>query len=219
MLNTVVPPRALVGRYGLAILMAIGLVLLASAFEVPLWVLGIAAAVPFIPLFTGLTLDTRRAAGSWLALYLVLAVTQTAHVGEHVAQVAQLRLLGIPAKDAHGIFGALDVEWVHFAWNAWVVAAIAVLLAKGFRTPWLWAAGLIGGWHLTEHVVLIALYVATGVAGRPGLLADGGLIAGGLPIARPEMHLLYNLVETIPLLIGFGLAWRTSPREPVTVRA
>lgn len=41
------------------------------------------------------------------------------------------------------------------------------------------------------------------VVGSPGFLSAGGLIAGGSPIARPDLHFLYNLAETIPLLIGW----------------
>jgi hypothetical protein len=194
--------RPWLGRIGVTALVSFGMVLLAGAFDAPLWVVGLAGALPALPLLAGVTLDTRRAAGGWLALYVVLAATQSAHVGEHVVQVAQLRLLGIPATDAHGVFGALDVEWVHFVWNAWVLAAIGVLLAGRPRSGWLWAAGLLAGWHLAEHTVLIGLYLATGVDGRPGLLADGGLLGGGLPVLRPELHLAYNLIETLPLLIG-----------------
>jgi hypothetical protein len=43
----------------------------------------------------------------------------------------------------------------------------------------------------------------TGVAGLPGLLAQGGAVVGGLPISRPDLHFLYNLIETVPLVLGF----------------
>lgn len=154
-----------------------------------------------------------RLTDRWLAFYLVLTATQIGHVGEHLVQVAQLRLLGLPPAHAHGIVGALDIEWVHFVWNAWVLVAIGLLLLARRTNPWLWVAGVLAAWHLAEHVVLIALYLATGVEGRPGLLAVGGLLGGGLPIARPELHLIYNLVETTPLLIGLWWAWRRAERQ------
>ena len=50
---------------------------------------------------------------------------------------------------------------------------------------------------------MIATYLQTGIAGTPGLLSSGGLLFGGLPIARPDLHFLYNLVETIPLLAAW----------------
>lgn len=46
-------------------------------------------------------------------------------------------------------------------------------------------------------------YLATGVPGTPGLLSKGGLIGGGLPLTRPDLHFLYNLIETVPLTIAF----------------
>jgi hypothetical protein len=139
----------------------------------------------------------------WLALFFLLVVTQSGHLVEHVAQVTQIHVLQVPAPDARGIFGALDVEWVHVTWNTWVLVA-TILLVLRFRTNgWLWAALVIALWHETEHLYLIAKYISTGIEGDPGLLADGGAIGGGLPIARPDLHFFYNLVETLPLIGGF----------------
>lgn len=194
-------------------LISIGMALLASAFDAPLWAVGLAGTVPALPLLAGVTLRTRRAAGGWLALYVLLVGTQSAHVAEHVVQVAQLRLLGIPAAHARGIFGALDVEWVHFAWNAWILVAITLLLVGRPRSGWLRVAGVLAGWHLAEHAVLISLYLATGIEGRPGLLAHGGLLGGGIPVMRPELHLAYNLAETLPLLIGLSAVLRQVRRD------
>ena len=53
----------------------------------------------------------------------------------------------------------------------------------------------------------MATYLRTGVVGSPGLLSAGGLI-GGLPLARPDLHFLYNLAETIPLLVGWRVEFR-----------
>jgi hypothetical protein len=36
----------------------------------------------------------------------------------------------------------------------------------------------------------------------------GGAFAGGLPMARPELHFVYNLLETLPLISGFILQVR-----------
>jgi hypothetical protein len=56
---------------------------------------------------------------------------------------------------------------------------------------------------------MIATYLRTGVSGTPGLLSSGGLLFGGLPVARPDLHFFYNLAETVPLLI----AWLTEVRK------
>jgi hypothetical protein len=187
---------------------------LAAAAEAPIWLLGIIGLVPWLPLLAGAVVLTARAADGWLALYLVLALTQTGHVGEHLVQVAQLRLLGLGGEHAHGVFGALDIEWVHFGWNAWILVAVALLLTRFRHNPWLWLTLPLAGWHLGEHVVLIAIFLTSGTAGSPGLLASGGLLGGGLPLARPELHLAYNLAETLPLLVGLGWQWRRWNRAP-----
>ena len=145
----------------------------------------------------------RVVATPWLTLLSILAVSQTAHLFEHVAQMVQIHILGLSGPAARGIVGQLDIEWVHFIWNAWVLVALVILLPRFRRNWWLIGVTLFAGWHLLEHVVMIATYLRTGVVGSPGFLSAGGLIAGGLPIARPDLHFLYNLAETIPLLIGW----------------
>jgi hypothetical protein len=37
--------------------------------------------------------------------------------------------------------------------------------------------------------------------GNPGLLAHGGLIAGGFPISRPDLHAIYAVLEEAMLLM------------------
>jgi hypothetical protein len=192
-------PAAAITTAGIALAVALG---------APIWVVGGVGLAPWLPLLAGAVLVTRRLADGWLALYLALALTQTGHVGEHLVQIVQLRVLGLSGEHAHGVFGALDIEWVHFVWNAWILLAVGLLLVRFQRNPWLWLTLLLAAWHLGEHVVLLAIYLATGVPGSPGLLAAGGLLGGGLPLARPDLHLAYNLAETIPLVIGLGWQWR-----------
>ncbi len=145
----------------------------------------------------------RLIATPWIALLGFLALSQTAHLFEHVAQMIQIHVLGLSGPAARGIVGQLDIEWVHLIWNAWVLVALLILV-RHFRSNW-WLIGVavFAGWHLIEHIVMIATYLRTGVAGSPGLLSAGGLIVGGLPIARPDLHFIYNLGETIPLLVGW----------------
>ncbi len=107
---------------------------------------------------------------------------------------------------AGGIFGALDLEWVHFIWNSWVLVAVLLLLPRFRTNAWLWVALGLSLWHEIEHLVVFYVYLTTGQAGTPGLLARGGLIIGGLPISRPDLHFFYNLIETVPLVIG--LVWQ-----------
>jgi len=138
-----------------------------------------------------------------LALFYVLVVGQTGHFVEHVAQLIQIHVFGFQGAAARGIFGTLDIEWVHFVWNTWVQLVVLVLLIRFRANRWLWLTRLQSGWHEVEHVAIFQVYLTTGLSGTPGLLSQGGAIAGGLPVTRPDLHFMYNLIETIPLIVGF----------------
>jgi hypothetical protein len=168
----------------------------------PIWAHGLAALLPWLPLFVRSLARVARQY-QWLALFYALVVTQTAHLLEHVAQMIQIHLLGLSGADARGIFGALDIEWVHFVWNSWVVLAVLVLLGRFGRNRWLQLTLLLSGWHAVEHAVIFSVYLSTGLSGTPGLLSQGGALGGGLPISRPDLHFLYNLIETVPLALAF----------------
>jgi hypothetical protein len=151
----------------------------------------------------------RLVATPWIALLGFLAVSQTAHLFEHVAQMIQIHVLHLSGANAQGIVGQLNIEWVHFIWNVLVLITLVALLPHFRANPWLIALTPLAAWHFVEHSVMIATYLRTGVSGTPGLLSSGGLLFGGLPIARPDLHFLYNLVETVPLL----LAWLVELRR------
>lgn len=177
----------------------------------PLWGKVLAALSPWIPPFFAEIAWTYRHY-QWLALFYVLVLSQGGHVVEHLAQMVQLHVLNLGPGHTHGIFGALDIEWVHFIWNTWILVAVVLLVRRFRRNPWLWASLAIAGWHEAEHVVIMARYLATGQQGTPGLLATGGAVAGGV-LPRPDLHFLYNLVETVPLVGGFVYQLRRSHNE------
>jgi len=176
--------------------------ILASLQRWPLWAVVLATLAPWIPVFAREIVWTYRHY-HWLALFYVLVVTQTGHFLEHVAQVVQIHGLGLTGAQARGVFGALDIEVVHFVWNTWVVIAVLILLVPFRRNPWMWPTLAITAWHAVEHFYIMSVYLSTGVSGTPGLLARGGLIGGGLPLLRPDLHFFYNLVETLPLIAAF----------------
>ena len=152
----------------------------------------------------------RLVATPWIAFLGFLAVSQTAHLIEHIAQMIQIHVLHLGGASAQGIVGQLNIEWVHFIWNAVVLVSLLVLLPRFRMNPWLIAVTPLAAWHFVEHSVMIATYLQTGVSGSPGLLSSGGLLFGGLPIARPDLHFLYNLVETVPLLVAWVAELRSA---------
>jgi hypothetical protein len=168
----------------------------------PIWAVGTAAVAPWLPVFVrDVAWIYRRY--QWLALFYVLVVTQGGHYLEHVAQMIQIHVLGLQGANARGVFGALDIEAVHFTWNTWVIMAVLILVSRFPANRWLWLVVFFAGWHEIEHAFIFWTYVTTGVSGTPGLLAQGGAIAGGLPISRPDVHFVYNVVETFPLFVAF----------------
>jgi hypothetical protein len=187
-------------------------IMLAIPRQWPLWATVVVGLIPFVPLFVvGARWNFRRQ--HWLVLFYVLVVTQTGHFLEHVAQMVQLHVLGLQGAQAQGVFGMLNIEWVHFLWNTWVVIAAIFLLARYRGNTWLWFTTLFAAFHAVEHFYIVWIYLRTGVAGTPGLLALGGAIQGGLPIARPDLHFLYNLIETVPLAVAFFWQVRHMPTK------
>src|SRR6266849_756439 len=185
-------------------------VMLATPRQWPLWALVVLGLIPFVPLFVvGARWNFRRQ--HWLVLFYVLLVTQTGHFLEHVAQMIQIHLLGLQGARAQGVFGMLNIEWVHFLWNTWVLVAALVLLVRYRGNAWLWFTTLFAAFHALEHAYIVWIYLRTGVVGTPGLLSLGGAIQGGLPITRPDLHFLYNLIETAPLAVAFFWQLRHAP--------
>jgi hypothetical protein len=177
----------------------------------PLWATTLVVALPWLPLFVAEAARTYHHQ-TWLGLFFVLTALQLAHMGEHVAQMVQIHLLGLQGADASGIFGVFNVEWVHFVWNGLVVVGVVLLLTRYSHNRWLWLTAAIAGWHLVEHAYILSVYLGTGVSGTPGLLAQGGLLGGGLPLVRPDLHVGYNLIETVPLVAAFLLQARRTAR-------
>lgn len=182
-----------------------GAQLFALLMDWPLWAIVLATALPWLPLLTLELRWTYRHFG-WLALFYLLVISQGGHVVEHAVQVFQIHVLGQPAKEAHGIFGALDIEWVHFVWNTWVLLAVLILLTRFRRNPLLLLAAVFAGWHELEHVVIMWTYLSTDVAGTPGILSRGGILAS--PFIRPDVHFAYNVIETTPIVGAFVVELR-----------
>ena len=168
----------------------------------PLWATALAGLLPWLPILFLETVWTYRHY-SMLAVFYVLLITQLGHMSEHVAQMIQVHVLHLSGADARGVFGALDIEWVHFIFNTWILIAEVILLRYFRQNRWLWAGLVIAIWHGLEHTQIMWVYLTTGVVGSPGLLAQGGLVGGGLPLTRPDLHFVYNVVETVPIIGGF----------------
>jgi hypothetical protein len=159
-------------------------------------------ALVWLPIFLLKTVSLYREY-RWLALMFVLVVAQGAHLLEHSVQMLQIHVLGVSVANANGIFSIFNTEWVHFLWSTWVLLFATLFLFLFRRNPWLKVLFVASIWHAIEHSYILYESIHTGITGLPGLLAQGGAIAGGLPIIRPDLHFLYNLVVEVLLVIAY----------------
>jgi hypothetical protein len=186
-----------------ASLISLGLLVI-HMIGMDLWKVALLILFAWLPIFVIKTREIYRQY-HWLAFFFVLLIAQSVHFTEHIAQMIQIHLLGLSGMQAHGIIGMLDLEWVHFIFDAgWVPICVYTLLFIYRKSnPWLWVLAAIVTWHALEHFVIMSVYLRTGIVGSPGLLAHGGAIAGGLPLIRPDLHFLYNLIEESLIVIAY----------------
>src|SRR6266566_1928435 len=170
-----------------------------------LWLMALLILVVWSPILAMKTREIYRQY-RWLSFFFVLLIAQSVHFTEHIAQMIQIHLMGLSGMQAHGIIGMLDLEWVHFLFDAcWVPICVYTLLVIYRKSnPWLWILAVIVTWHALEHSAIMSVYLRTGIVGSAGLLAHGGAIAGGLPLVRPDLHFLYNLLEETLILIAYA---------------
>jgi hypothetical protein len=150
--------------------------------------------------------------GRWheRALWVYLSIV-ILHWIEHLFQAAQIWILEVPRPDALGALGYLfpvlvTSEVMHFAY-ALVMFAGLVLLLPGFhgssRNWWL-ASTIIQGWHLVEHTTLqIQALVGSNLFDSP---VPTSFLQPFIP--RPELHLVYNLIVFIPMIVAMWLHTR-----------
>ena len=129
-----------------------------------------------------------------------------AHWGEHLFQAFQIYVLGWPVPQALGMLGffypwLVKSEVLHYGY-ALVMLAGLWIFRPGFtgvtdRRWWSIALG-IQFWHHIEHLLLI-IQATTGhnFFGRP---VPTSILQLWLP--RVELHLFYNAVVFVPMVIG-----------------
>jgi hypothetical protein len=179
--------------------------LIVSSFwlGVALWQVGSIIMFAWLPLVGYVMSIFYRLYGTGIALLFLLVMGQAAHLAEHCAQMVEIHILGLKGPQASGIIGQLNNEWVHLIWNSWVLVFCFVLFYWLRKNPWLYVLFVFGVWHEIEHLYIISQYIKTGIPGNPGLIAKGGLIGGGLPILRPDLHFLYAVFEETLIVIAF----------------
>jgi hypothetical protein len=156
--------------------------------------------------------------GTLLKIFVVIMI---AHWLEHIVQAYQVYAMGYDRHHAMGLLGQfypwlVHTEWMHFGYAALTMLGL-VILHDGFsgsaRTGWN-VALIIQVWHLFEHTLLF-------------VQAQGGFTLWGakeptsvlqLIWPRIELHLFYNSVVTVPIIIAM-IASRQERLQPARFKA
>lgn len=148
----------------------------------------------------------RELNGRWheVALWLFMAGI-AAHMAEHVAQAIQIYALGNAVPDSRGIAGQwfpwlARSESLHYFYAVYTLLGLVVLLPafQGSARFWWSAALLFQFWHHLEHVLLLGQRVT-------GYFFFGEAVPTSIVqviIPRVELHLLYNMLVFVPMVIA-----------------
>jgi hypothetical protein len=139
--------------------------------------------------------------GLQIYMFIVLA-----HWAEHLVQAIQIYVLGWPVPQSLGVLGVfypwlIRSETLHYGY-ALVMLIGLFMFRRGFAEPdarrWWTIALVIQFFHHFEHLLLFGQYL-TGhnIFDRP---VPTSLIQLWVP--RVELHLFYNTIVFIPMVIG-----------------
>ncbi len=203
-----------------------------------LWAIALATILPWVPLFTMKILWTSKHYG-FMAVYLVFMILQAGHVGEHVVQMLQFIFIYDPKYScygfswygicglAHGVFGELDRETVHFIWDGLILVACVALRIHFWKVKniWLTLAVIAAAIHQFEHCYLFGIFLfdnhlythggtflgihLTAYGAQDGVMGHDGIVGSLIPPlnvilpARIPLHFIYNVFVLIPMLLAF----------------
>ena len=161
-----------------------------------------------------------RQIGPFLLFFGALVVIQGVHMFEHVVQLVQVTVFGVPEDDALGLLGYVlaiqgTEEWLHLVFNgAYLLGLTALIVPLWRRVPTLlplsaflvFAAGVgLETWHAAEHAVIIANVLANDGCPCPGILDSR------TGISDTFLHFGYNAAVYAAVLFAFAYvvsAWR-----------
>jgi hypothetical protein len=150
----------------------------------------------------------------------VFMIVVLAHLSEHLIQGVQLWVLHWPRPQCMGILGLMypwlmKTEWLHYGHALFMLLGLAVLrpaITSGLALFWWNIALAIAFWHHIEHALLLGqalihdnLYDFASPVSIAQLIAQffsGHPFAGQPWLPRIELHLFYNLIVLIPMLVA-----------------
>jgi hypothetical protein len=129
------------------------------------------------------------------------------HWAEHLTQAVQIYILGWPRPQAGGVLGyfypwLVASESLHYGY-ALVMLVFLWVLRKGFTgtsRKWWTVALVIQFWHHIEHLLLQGQVIFHhNLLGSPIPLS---FLQMAFPKSRVEIHLFYNAIVFIPMMIA-----------------
>jgi hypothetical protein len=143
------------------------------------------------------------------------------HWAEHLTQAYQVYVLHWPLHHARGFLGQafpwlVHSEVLHYGYAVVMLVGIWALLPGfvGRSRSWWLAALVIQFWHHIEHALLqLQVMLGTPFFGRsvPTSIAQ-------LWIPRLELHLFYNTIVFIPMVVAMVYHLVPSPHERAAMR-
>jgi hypothetical protein len=162
---------------------------------------------------TALTAINQRFHRLALNVFMLIVL---AHWLEHLVQAYQIWVLGKPRPAARGVLGQVfpwlvTSEWLHYGY-AMVMLIGLFLLRPGFvgRARFWWTVALaIQFWHHIEHLLLL-------IQAQTGTFYFGGTVPTSVAqtvFPRVELHLFYNSIVFIPMVVAVYLHLRPDQAE------
>jgi len=148
-----------------------------------------------------------------LNIFMVIVL---AHWSEHIAQAIQIWGMHWPVPRARGLLGLpfpwlIKSEWLHYGFALVMLVGLWVLRGgfTGRARTWWTIALVIQFWHHLEHLLLL-IQAQTGyhLLGRPVPTSVLQLV-----FPRVQLHLFYNAVVFIPMVVAMVLHLRPRPSE------
>ena len=144
-----------------------------------------------------------------------------AHLMEHAFQAVQIFLFGWARSESRGLAGEwfpwlVTSEWLHYIYAILTLAGLIVLL-PGFvgraRLFWVVAIGT-QFWHHFEHLLLLVQRLTE----DPWFGERVPTSVVQLLVMRVELHLFYNAVVMVPIVIAAGYHFFPTDAERLQAR-
>jgi len=157
------------------------------------------------------------ASKSFMYFSAIVAI-QGAHIVEHIIQLIQVYVLGVPEDDALGLLGYVfefqgTEEWLHLVFNLTFLLTLYALvpIIKG-NTPspvptsaflvFLAAAVGLETWHVVEHGVIISNVLANNGCPCPGI------VDAATGLTDTILHFFYNAVAYIGVAVPYWYVYQ-----------